>query len=298
MLNRNASRFVIGLVIAVGLPGLSACSREEIDLTTPGDGAPALPSLSTMTMDVSFFGIEDLDAAAAKERDTDAMLASAGNKTNWINAVVRVIYIQLTLYDALEEPVGAFAYAIHSVPQEVEEGVYLWPYIFVDDGIEYSVFLYGQIEEDHVKWRMEVSSNNPELMLDHFVWFDGESKLDDSGGFWQFYAPVLGGAVNASSGMSGQTPGVPVFRIDYENISYYESRLTILNNEVGGEDEGDMIVFHETRTVNTIDFHDADLMEDSNITWFADNSGSITVPDYNNGETACWDTNLNDTTCP
>jgi len=199
---------------------------------------------------------------------------------------VRAIYVQLITYDMLEEPIAAFAFAIHSIPQEQPDGSYLWTYIFVEDGgTEYSVFLFGTPMLDRVVWRMEVSSNSAAQPLDHFVWFDGESMNDESGGFWQFYEPV------------DQTNGVASARIDWAETAV-ESSLRIEVNGVGHEDEGDYLEFRETATAGSIEHLDASTAELSRIDWSVDGSGSITAPDYNGGMKSCWDTSQKDTTCP
>lgn len=293
-------RTAICFVAVAALAGLAACSKEDssgvFGTTNTGAGAPDLPAMSSMTMDLSFFGIDGTSVAQAKAMDGEMMLVAAGNKTNFINAVVRVLYIQLTLYDILEEPVGAFAAAIHSIPQPQPDGSYLWTFIFVEDGNEYSIFLYGKVVGDHVEWRLEVSTDVPGLALDHFVWFDGESKLDESGGYWQFYKPVLSGEALAS--MGAVTDGAPVARMDWEHDGNTEHRLTVLANEVGSPDEGDMLVFHTTPSTGTIHYHDADAVDDQNITWHVDGSGSLTVSDYNDGQPACWNAEQEDTVCP
>jgi hypothetical protein len=222
--------------------------------------------------------------------------AAAANRTHFINAFVRALYVQLLMFDALEEPIGAFALAIHSIPQEQADGSWLWTYIFVENGMEYSIFLYGTPapSDNYVDWRLEVSTNNPDFRLDHFVWFDGRSYTNDSAGYWQFYDPVFGGAVPASS---PATDGVATVRIDWQNPSPTEHRLRVEVNGEGHVDEGDYLEFFESSFLATIDHYDASEDAYSNITWYADGSGSITVPDYNDGETACWDTEQKDADC-
>lgn len=282
-----------GLIVAmlIGALGFSACGDEP---TGPGTetGAPPLPDLSTMMIDLSFFGIETVGGSSTGGTLEDGSRA-AGDRSNWIEAAVRALYVKLTFYDAFEEPVGAFAAAVNTVPQQQPDGSWLWTFIFVEGGIEYGIYLNGIAVEDHVEWRMEVSSDNPEFPLDHFVWFDGESMIDDSAGFWQFYVP---GDV-ATSG-TAVTVGVPSVRIDWTNPSPYEHRLTLLVNEVGSPDEGDWLQFYDSSSVSRLDYHNEDLQQDSNITWYPDGSGSITVPDYNGGFTACWDTNQQNVACP
>lgn len=295
-MKRFVNLMTVCLLVAASATSFTACSKDSIDLMSANDDAPQLPSQSTMLLDLSFFGVDDIKSASQQSAQADAMLASAGNHSNWIQAVVRVIFLQLSLYDALEEPVGAFAAAINAVPQAQSDGSYLWTFIFVDEGVEYGIFLYGIQVGNRVEWRMEVSSNNPTMPLDHFVWFDGESMIDESGGYWQFYMPVDETAAMAAG--ASMTGGVPVVRMDWEHNGPKDNALTIVNNQPGGEDEGDRLEFRETPGIGTIDFDDAGTGEHHNIAWLYNGSGSITVPDYNNGETACWDIHQENTMCP
>jgi hypothetical protein len=283
---------------------LPACSNnDESNPVDPGypAGAPELPPMSTMVFDLEFFGIEVPEVSETSVETgrpgEELQRADAANRTHFINAFVRALYVQLLMLDALEEPVGAFAYAVHSIPQEQEDGSWLWTYIFVDNGFEYSVFLYGTPgpNHDYVDWRLEVSTNDPGFLLDHFVWFDGRAYTDDSHGHWQFYDPVLTPPAMVSSPV---TDGVETVRIEWQNPSATEHRLRIDVNGQGHPDEGDYVEFFESSFLATIDHYDASKGEESNITFYADGTGSLTVPDYNNGETACWDTEQKDTDCP
>ncbi len=116
---------------------------------------------------------------------------------------------------------------------------------------------------------------------------------DNSGGYWQFYDPIFGGPAASAPA----TDGVETARIDWENVSATEHRLTVTVNGEGHEDEGDYLEFYESTATGTIDHYDASEDASSNITWYADGSGSLTVPDYNDGQQACWDTNQEDIDC-
>jgi hypothetical protein len=238
-----------------------------------------------MEFELDFFGIDTPQFSEAELSQTTPAefleAASAGDHTNWINAYVRAIWTHLLIYDLLEEPIGAFALAIHSVPQPQQDGSWLWTYIFVEDNVEYSIFLYGTPMTDRVLWRMEVSTNDLEAPLDHLVWFEGEAMKDDSQGYWQFY----------------DVDGSQLIRIDWENPSVAEHRLTLTVNGEGLEDEGDWVEFYESSTMGSITYYDASELLESNITWYADGSGSLTVPDYNDGATACWDEMQVNTVC-
>jgi len=263
----------------LGLLAVYGCSDDPAAPSPNTTGAPALPAASTMQMTMDFPGVPSLTQTAG------TVVASATHD-NWINAYSRASFVVLSVYDHLEEPAAAFAAAIHSHPQKQEDGSWLWTYIFVDEesGDEYSVYLYGARGEEAVLWRMEVSSNDTEVPLDHFVWFAGESAFNGRSGWWQFYTPV-----DASS-------GVPSARVDWIR-SLVERRLTILMNGEGLEGSGDSLDLHETVAQSSIHYEDVSAEESQNITWYPDGSGHLTAPDYNGGATACWDTDQADVAC-
>jgi hypothetical protein len=295
------------LVLIVALLGIQACGSDDDPVIPPTDQteAPDLPDMSTMTMDLSFFGLAGVDDASAKQGSpSPELLAASTGKDNFINAAVRVLYVHLVFFAAFEPPVAAFAVAIHSIPQRQPDGSYLWTYIYVDDGIDYSIFLYGKDEGDYVAWRMEVSTNNPEMPLDHFVWFSGEAQKNDTFGFWQFYEPIDGPPAMAAAAGALQTPGEQSIRIDWENSPGDIHSLTILVNKEGADDEGNTVQFYASPTVHYIEFTDYTVNPQGDaydITWYPDGSGSLLVPDYpedNPGTKACWDTGQYDIVCP
>jgi hypothetical protein len=282
----------MALLIAAWM--LPACSTDETvapdDTGYPAD-APQLPAMSTMAFSLDFFNLE-MPQVSQQSIETgkpgpELQTADAANRANFINAFVRALYVHLLMFDALEEPVAAFALAVHSIPQKQDDGSWLWTYIFVENGLEYSIFLYGTPDTGggYVDWRLEVSTNDPGLDLNHFVWFDGRTHNDDDHGFWQFYDPSLPAPHTAA-------------RIDWQNPSATEHRLTVEINGADSDDSGDTLEFFGSSFLATIDHYDAGDDVESNITFNADGSGSLTMPDYNGGETACWDTEQKDTDCP
>jgi hypothetical protein len=291
MVARILFRALLCLFVCAGLAGLPACSDGGSTDVNPASLAPDIPDLSTMTMDLSFFGLAPLASAPIEGM---ALKAAAIGQDNWNNAVTRVVFVQLAMYAAFEAPIGAFAAAIHSVPQRQPDGSWLWTFIFVEDDIEYSIFLFGEKVEDHTEWRMEVSSNNPAMPLDHFVWFDGEAMNDESSGHWQFYEPAPP-AANAAAAVD--PPGVPSIRVDWHDTAGNEHYLTITNNEQSSPDFGDTVEFTAIPLVSSIVFTDVSEPQVHSITWFPDGSGAIWVPDYNDGVPACWDTQQLDVLC-
>jgi hypothetical protein len=278
---------------------VQGCSDESPVGAQNDPAPPALPSISTMQIDISLFETAEIDAQAVRESGIERALLNAGQAhLNFLNAAVRVLFLNVVVYSALVEPVAAFQVAIHSVPQLQPDGSWLWTYIYVGAEAEYGIYLYGKPAGDHVEWRMEVSSTDPAMTLDHFVWFDGIVYNDESSGYWQFYEPAESPVAAAFAGGAAQTPGVNSIRIDWENSENDEHRLVIMVNKPGVPEEGTTLTFSETPVVCAIDFYNAENGDIGNISWYPDGSGSIEWPDYRNGVKSCWNEIQLDVICP
>lgn len=284
-----------GLTMMIAVLGLLGCTTNT-PITAPAQEAPPdLPAVSTMEMNLGLF---ESARVSTQSIERGALVAPApaspdAFKLNFLNAAVRVLFLDVVVYSALAHPVAAFATAIHSVPQYQQDGSWLWTYIFVDEqGTEYSIFLAARPGETAVAWSMEVSSNDPAMPLDHFLWFDGEAEKDERAGYWQFYEPVADAAAAAS------TDGIPCIRIDWRNTTPVDQRLAFLVNKPDVEDNGTTLVFEETPEMATVEFFDAKDATTGTIRWRPDGSGSIEWPDYNDGAMGCWDVTQHDADCP
>jgi hypothetical protein len=297
------------LVITLVLLSFAGCSREG-DVNSPElPAAPALPSASTMSMDISLFESAPVDVQAIRAGGYQDVQTAQGfeSKLNFLNAAVRVHFLNLVVYLALVEPVAAFTLAAHSVPQPQSDDSWLWTYIFVSETAEYSIYLNGKNMGSYTRWRMEVSSTDPSAPLDHFLWFEGRVYGDESSGYWQFYEPTdkmpaampaaVGADVPGTGGLLS-TPGVQCIRIDWENRPGDEHELVFLVNKPGVPEEGSTLTNYESPTLSSVDFYDAKAAESGIIMWYPDGSGSIEWPDYKNGEKSCWDTHQYNTVCP
>jgi hypothetical protein len=292
------SRFSkMGLIMLVVLLAGVGCNSNDPIMPVEEEQPPELPTAATMTMDLSLFETAQLNEnAIVNGAPSQEILAQLPTKHNFINAAVRVLVVHLIACDALKDPVAAFVIALHSVPQKQADGSWLWTYIFVDEDIEYSIYLRGKDAGDYTEWSMRVSSSDPQMPLDHFLWFDGEAMKDDSEGFWQFYLPEEA-VIPAAVAGAFDTPGVPFIRIDWQNLSNDTHTLNFLVNAEGHVDEGDMIEFYDSPDMCYLEHYDASEGITGNITWYSDGSGSIQVPGYINGEKGCWDTHQYDVDC-
>lgn len=295
MMRSSYSR--IGASLLILLLVLQGCSSDNPVETAAAADPPALPELATMKLDLSFFEAAEVDQQSIDKGALDGLepTSAAYTKLNFLNAAVRVLFLDVVVYTALVEPVAAFALAVHSVPQPQPDGSWLWTYIYMGDGGEYRIYLYGKQMERHVAWRLEVSSTDPEVPLDHFIWFEGEVQNDNESGFWQFYEPAEGVPALISTSEL-ETPGTPTIRIDWED-RVDGGLLELLVNQPDSPSYGSALTFSESPDMCYIAFYDAVDVTTGTITWYPDGSGSIEWPDYRDGELSCWDTMQYDVDC-
>jgi hypothetical protein len=281
----HGHKTLIGLVALVMMFSFLGCSQDNQITGPETSDAPELPSVNTMSMNIDFFNSAQIDAQSVQEGRLIEPMAASPNalKLNFLNAAVRVFFLNVVAYSALAEPVAAFVTAVHSVPQYQEDGSWLWTYVYVDNhGSEYSIFLRGKRMDTYIAWSMEVSSNDPALQLNHFLWFDGEVENGGHAGYWQFYEPDTDAETET-------TPGIQCVRIDWENNSANDRLLTFLINKVDDPAEGSMLTFEEAPEMASIEFYDAANENSGTIIWLPDGSGNIEWPDYKDGAKSCWD---------
>lgn len=287
---------IISLMVLLAAFVLAGCSTDDNPVAMEEEQrAPDLPSVETMKLDVGFFESADLTPRSIETGKLDGPLAvvTDGMHLNFLNAAVRVLFLDVVVYSALVEPVAAFQLAIRSVPQPQDDGSWLWTYIVVEGANEYAIYLYGKDEGTYSSWHLDVTSNDPEMPLDHFTWFAGEIESDDSGGFWQFYEPVE----EETAAIALATPGIESIRIDWADSGMDGNSLVLLVNKAGDPAEGSTLTFEELPEYSSVTFYDAGKAGTGTILWRFDGSGYIEWPDYRDGERSCWDGTQHDVDC-
>jgi hypothetical protein len=260
---------VLGVLVAAIAAGCGETTEPETD-------APQLPPLQSMQMDLSFFTEGSGQGAAPTAAEP------AGTKLNFLNAVVRAAFVNVAVVTVLTPPALAFSAALHTFPSREDDGSYLWIYTWVHQGQDHQIRLRGTPAGVHVDWELYVVLPGHEAQL----WFSGRSYRDRDEGFWVF--------------RDFSAEGDPeVLRIDWEVNSEQDATLEFRNIHAGSDEEGDELRYRAEGPMNSIEFLDASSTETWDIIWNeADGSGSLQVPDYNNGQRACWDTNQDDASCP
>ena len=278
MKNRLATLALLALFV----PVLTGCGKEPSAPVATND-APTVPPASSMNFDFGFF--EQHGAAQLAAAHPNGVEATAA-KSNWINAVVRVVYLNLTVADVFAPPVLALNAALNTTPVLGDDGWFTWTYSFTDKGHDVTLRLRGRIEGATVLWRMQVTDPQASPPMQDFLWFSGETRLQNDRGFWIF-----------NDRRDGQA--VAVARIDWNNAGERDRSLSFRNVDAISADYGDQLEYRVADVLASVTFHDASVPTDYDITWNEqDGTGSLRVPDYNGGARACWDEHQEDGECP
>lgn len=141
---------------------------------------PVLPPAESMLIDFSNFD-------SGKKSDITDIIPKGSEISNWEFAAGVAVIWKTVVYTTLAVPVKSFQLALTKTPVYVDDKTWEWKYdatITIDQlSVTYKARLTGQIRSSDVLWKMYISKEgtNP---FSEFVWFEGTSKLDGTGGQW------------------------------------------------------------------------------------------------------------------
>jgi len=255
-------------------PALLLAGCGDDSSTNGNDDAPPLPPAASMQFD-----FEDFDSAR---------LAGECEHLHWTNAAARVLLIDLQVAQWVGTPSLVFAAALQAEPVLQPDESYLWSYSWDDAATEaspdFTARLRGRLEGVHVDWELRVSASAAEPPIDDDVWFYGQSSIQTSSGFWIFIDLA-----------NDNHPEVARVTWDFEGT---DRALTFESMYELDDNFGDSLSFTASGAARAVVFHDASDNAFWDISWDrTTRAGSLTVPDYNAGEEACWDGGLCDVIC-
>jgi hypothetical protein len=261
--------FII-LVLLATLAG--GCSSEDSPAAADQPEPPVLPSSEQMQFDFSFFDQgEGLEKSRLDKADWEY--------SNFVNAYLRVVVLDVMAHVVLAAPVSAFSAAVHTVPEAQADGAWLWTYTWQSGTDSLDILLRGLPAGDVVEWELSLA---PTGSNESVLWFSGTTnERGEEGRF------VFRDLDDQEYPVSGEINWGPV-----EDGSYLE-----FVSRMPGED-GDTLRFTDRHPEYVIDFLPGDGSESSWISWMAAGSGSLRVPDYNDGQPACWGIDLKNADCP
>lgn len=254
-------------LVAISLLLLGGCGES----TKPDTVAPNLPPTESVNLDLEFF----------ESNTSPALSAAAGSNLNFLNAYLRAAYLNVAVVSAITPPYMVLSLALHSAPTKVGEDSYVWVYTWQEINQPHEIRLLGTVHGNVVDWELSILLPDEDPQL----WFYGQSRTDRDEGFWIFRDFT-------------RDTNLEVLRIDWDLTRENRASLVFLNIDAGSENKGDRLSYLVVGANRSIEFFDLSTGMTWDVEWNEENrSGSLRVPDYNDGSRACWDTDLMDVAC-
>jgi hypothetical protein len=261
------------LIVTLPVFYFYSCKKDKGD-------PPILPPYESMVIDFSNFTSLKRSAEApsdAKGTESSTWQFAAGVANVWSDLISSNIEIPLASYEA----------SSGNNPSYVSGNLWQWSYDFTVDGVTYKTKLKGDITTNSVSWKMYITKDVSGGYTD-FLWVEGTSKTDGSGGQWNFQ----------------QSPqsALQIFRTDWTKSGDQVSsvKYTYMKNDTNK----DSYINYYTVTTSSFDagyyIHFSDgLYSDSEIEWNINTfDGRLKCVDYLQDENwYCWDTNKINKVC-
>jgi hypothetical protein len=257
----------ITLIIILEAGLLTNCKKDKGE-------PPVLPPYESMVIDFSNF--------ISKKKSADLLSEVKGTENStWVFAagVAGVWNSLISTY--IQVPLAAYEAAINYKPEYVSENLWQWSYDFTHDGSAYKGKLQGNITTNSVSWKMYITLEGTGG-FNEFLWIEGTSKNDGSGGVWTFK-------------QSAQT-AVSIFQTDWTKSG--DEVTGVKYTYVKNDSNKDSFINYILLTTGTFDasfniHFSNDLHADADIEWNTTNtSGRLKCIDYLQDENwYCWDTN-------
>jgi hypothetical protein len=168
--------FSLVLILALSTGFFTSCKKDK---ATP----PVLPPAESMTIDFSNF------TSAKKSLDIGSGQKGTISE-NWEYATLiagvwnNIISVNLAI------PVAAFKLAVSQTPVNNAANTWQWSYNVTLPLATYKARLTGLIRTTDVQWKMYITREGTGGFAE-FLWFEGTSKLDGTGGQWILYQDSL-----------------------------------------------------------------------------------------------------------
>ena len=260
---------------------MTSCKKDK-------GNPPTLPPGESMTIDFSNF-------ESGKKSDDQIFLPKGVENSNWEFAALIAGYFRFIVAGTLAVPVYSFKLAVDEAPAYLDDKTWQWSYSASLLNVTYKARLTGQIRTTDVLWKMYITREGTGGFPE-FLWFEGTSKLDGTGGQWilyhssQYKEPVL----QIDWTRSGTAMGT---------ITYTYVR-TLNDNRVADPFRNSFIKYGKTTgTYNsyyTINYYNGLAFSDMYVEWNSTtHNGRVKCLAYfGDSNWYCWDGNLVNITCP
>ena len=247
------------LIVILSAGFFHSCKKDKGD-------PPTLPPAESMKIDFSNF-------LSQKKSAGPESFPKGTENSNWEFASGVALFWNSILTTTLVVPVATFAHAVDQDPVYLDDKTWQWSFSVSVSTVTYKARLTGQIRDTDVLWKMYVSGSFAE-----FVWFEGTSKLDGTGGQW---------ILNESS-----TAQSPYLKIDWTktsssigSIKYtYMKNDSYVNSYIEyGLTTGTLNAYYNVHYFNGLIFSDVDIEWNTTT-----HNGRVSCSNYLLGEWYCW----------
>ncbi len=264
----------VALIIILSSVFFNSCKKHK-DIGEP----PVLPPQESMSIDFSNF--------VSLKKSVEVIPGQKGTEnSNWDYAATVAGIWRLIISTTLAIPVASFELAVNQDPVYLSDKTWQWSYSVTVSDVVYKARLTGQIQSTDVAWKMYITK---EGSYTDFLWFEGTSQLDATGGQWILYQSNLSptALLRIDWTKSGNTLGT----IKY---TYIKSSDPFLNSYIEyGLTSSTLNAYYSIHYYNGIKFSDV------NVEWnTTTREGRVKSLDYL-GDTNwyCWDSNRVNVNC-
>ncbi len=267
------NKSIILITTIIFFISIFACEKNATE--PKEDTPPPLPPVESMQLDLSFFNTPSNNS-----------LAKTGlSKHNFMAAALRVLIIKTAVTLAAIVPTAIFVAALSQEPVLQEDGKFHWIYTLQNNSDVFIADLAGWVDmqSTEVVWEMYVSSNTHSPELDHFLWYEGRSRIGNREGWWLFY--------------DDKSPDsrIEVLKVDWKIPEANQRELILSNVKQSSNDYGDTLSYSLDNYDNYLIFYDASEVKTNTIYWDSQTgAGYIEWFDYKDGTPSYWDENQND----
>lgn len=265
--------------LLLGLFLITACEDNPgLSTEEPPQNPPQIPSAQTMTVEMGEFE-ENNSQQKAEER------AIVQSDNAFRNAAARAMLVKGVVDASLVVPRVLLKAADSTDAEFGEDGKWTWAFSKTAGDHSYEVRLVASEKEgDRVQWDFYVT--NTEKDLNDQLFFSGVSTKDGHEGTWTYY------------NLNGELLDEPVSKVEWavngeDDVSL---RLEVLSEQ--SEHTGDYLEYTFDGTIKHAVYFDASEETTAEIQWNVETkAGFLIAPNYNGGAKACWNSELQDTTC-
>ena len=247
----------------------TSCKKKEEPLILPPEGS--------FVMDFSDFE----DTSSNKSIQSDTTYANAFYSILNVGAWNTVITIGLAV------PVASFVESFKHEPELSEDGTWIWSYSFNVGFSTYTAELHGKLNSTKVNWEMYISKTGFGAFSD-FLWYKGESNVDNTSGEWTLY--------------DNPTSGKELLGITWSDDNNGTAEIKYMNIVPSGAENGGFIHYGKNTNTNYNAFYDIfnkGLNNHTMIEWNrTSKEGRVQDQNhFNNADWHCWNSQGMDIIC-